>query len=204
LICLTDFEAAQWCGRIGISTSRDSADRGAVPLYVSHSTACEFLIPDAAGRRLWLTRLSLVLACGGTDEDRGFEGALIWLRDWDIGPMSFEEIGWESLRCVRGMNGETRDLATAPAMLFSSDEEVMASMVWSQPVLHEWDAYLIPPGGQLFVFASHDGPMWIVARDDNTLNEAIAALSEGNVSTERRSWPDERRRHIYPDETSGG
>jgi hypothetical protein len=202
LLCLTDVEAAEWCARIGISMSRDSAHRGAVPLYAPDSPACEFLMPDSAGRRLWLTRSSMAIACGGADEERAFEGALIWLRDWDIGPVTFEEIGWESLRWVRESNHEKRELAVAPGMLFTSEEEAMASMVWSQPVVHGWDAYLIPVSGDLFFFASHDGPVWIVSRDDKLLDEAVEALLGGDVNIKKSSWPDKRRRYIYSDEAS--
>jgi hypothetical protein len=112
---------------------------------------------------LRVTYFARLIAMLGTQADEAqFPGALLWLKLWNIGSPQLEKSGWHMMERMRMGFGELRPLGTANGHWFRSDEIADLAAFVVPCFVYGWDAYVVPAGGDCFVFISHD-EFWCVA-----------------------------------------
>jgi hypothetical protein len=115
--------------------------------------------PEAAAQ---LQALSYVLLA--YEDEADFSGALLWMTDWGIWSEESERPALRMWSQMRAGYGTKTELLSAPGHLFGSTEFIDLHAFFLLPILFQWDAYLVPNRGDYFIFVSHDGVIYTVAR----------------------------------------
>jgi len=179
-------EAQVWCEAKGIQVS----DR--ILLYFQHAgrncIGIEFEKSPPYGIPYIATCL---LPCA---ENSSFRGALVWIREWGVWGEYVERVGLRVLEVLRLAHNERRSLLEAPAHLFEESELVDAQVCLTQALLIGFDAYVVPPVGDYFVFVSHDSYACFVCKTrvkcEELLQQMRAAKLEAseNEAAYRFGW----------------
>lgn len=106
-----------------------------------------------------MTGLAYMLAITGTPDyaEEAFEGAVLWLRRWEIWSESIDSVGYALLEGLRGKASDRLAIDVAPAMHFDAGEFTLAHAALAVPLLFQWDAIFAPANGAFSAFISHDG-----------------------------------------------
>jgi hypothetical protein len=119
------------------------------------------------------------------DDEKEFNGCLIWLRQWGIWGETTEAVARltiENLRCSE------EALEATPAHLIEASEFVVAHALVTYLLLFQWDGYLIAPDGEWFAFISHDESVFFLSRTD---------IRFRNLEQRFRDWHPQRNTPSY-------
>lgn len=171
--CVNAGQAADWCRARGIVFSDRHLRR--LGYDEGHPLAISIEAPTNTQR---LLALGYVILATASDDERSFEGGLLWLNDWDIWSESFERVGhWlaKSLRvgCHHGA------IADAPGHLFDPGEFIQAQALLLLPMVFQWDAHFIPANGQFLVRLGHHGELHLISRDRVIADQLFSRFEEG-------------------------
>jgi hypothetical protein len=173
----TDDEACEfetknaWASGLRISPTDDI-------FYDSEGASCfRLTYPETPRRVTYAARLLSMLGAFEGDEST-FNGALLWLRLWEIGSPQLEKAGWKMIERMRMGYGELRPLGEANAHWFRSDEIAELAAFIVPCFVFGWDAYILPSGGHTFGFVSHDGFWSISARNHEASNRVLTEFAE--------------------------
>ena len=160
---ITKARALEWCREHGIAVATASVD--ASRLTFGHPM--HGLRVDITGPPSDVLALVYVLVMTGIpdDDERHFNGAMIWLRDWDIGSCGAEAVGYALAQGLRGTGGATPSVLEQPAHLVADDEFVLARAMLALPMLFRWDAVFVPAHGLFLASVSHHEHLDIYFRD---------------------------------------
>jgi hypothetical protein len=122
-----------------------------------------------------------------TWEDIPFEGALLWIRERGIWGDYSENTGAMIVQQMRIANGENGPLESRPGHLFGPEELLEMHSYFVIPMLFGWDAFVIPEGGNYFIFVSHEGIAEVVCRKAENAEELRRRVRDWNPK-EDRSW----------------
>lgn len=164
---LSDAEAARWCAMLGLEVQADGGTPR-IRFAAGGSSHLRISVPVHARDLLTFAYVALMSAIA-TDDELDFQGALLWLTDWDIWSATTERVGLELLKELRAEDLLKGDLRSAPAHLLAADEIIRAQSLLLLPLLFLWDAFYVPPAGGLLCAVSHHGFVDIHARDASTL-----------------------------------
>jgi len=162
---MTDGEAASWCTERGLTVEgKPSVVR--IGLATRGST---FRVPleEDATAIVSLAYMLLTTPLRDHSDDR-FDGALLWMRRWEIWSETVDRVGYELLKGLR--NGHPGSLRESPAQLFEHGEIVAANAAIVLPMLFQWDATVIPANASMVVAISHDGYLDVTAPDAAVAN----------------------------------
>jgi hypothetical protein len=176
-------EAGKWCSERGLTVRMDGAIR--LSYDGGHGLCLEIAIPGDARR---LLALGYVLLTTGLEQEAAFPGALVWVREWDIWSASFERVGWRLVEALRRTNSPP-SIRDAPAQLFEGGEFVDAQAFLLQPMVFQWDAYLVPHAGDFFVLLGHHQRAQVVARTRETLEQLFTRFEEGEWDPHEHAAP---------------
>ncbi len=116
-----------------------------------------------------------------------FKGALLWMREWEIGDDDSERTKLMIIDQMRRGAGVKTSLRETPAALFDSNELPRMYSHFVLPLLFGWDAFLVPAGQNYFVFVSHDEVAYVVARDRETYNTVFQRVHDWDPE-EKQEW----------------
>lgn len=188
---ITKQDALKWCNERGIAIREDSP----------HSSRLRFDCGMRAvrvgvdGSAVNIFNLAYVLLMTGVpddDEDR-FEGALVWLRDWDIWSEGIEHVGHLLLAGIRGSGLGSPSVLEAPAHVFGPDEFVAAKATLVLPMLFQWDALLAPVHGRFVACLSHHGHFDLFVPDIESELELVARFNVGGHDVQLLGEVDEEQ-----------
>jgi hypothetical protein len=123
-----------------------------------------------------------------------FRGALLWIRSWDVWGDFSEKTASMIIQQMRLARGGTEALADRPGHQFGFAELFEMHSFFVIPLLFGWDAFLIPDGGDYFLFVSHDGVVEVVSRTPQMLDELRHRLRDWNPKTDKTWYPERVRR----------
>lgn len=147
-------------------------------LYCDDPEARVFLLkfPETPLRATYFARVASML---GTDGDEAmFYGALLWITLPDIGSPQLEKTGWSMIEMMRRGFGENRDLQAAPGHWFRNGAVVDLTAFLLICFVFQWDAFMIPSGGDFFVYISHDEYWIAVAKNDEAYKRILPYLAD--------------------------
>jgi hypothetical protein len=177
---LSDDEASTWCAarrlRVGgprLSTRVSFAEQEPLRLRMSIS-----------GSPVDVLRLAYVLAMTGVPEDdeRRFEGGLLWLQDWDIWSETTERVGHLLLRGLRPAGEQNTNLRLRPAELFEHGEFALTHATLAIPMMFQWDAHFIPASGEWLAFISHHGHIDLEVSTENAHEGMVGRFQHGGFN----------------------
>jgi hypothetical protein len=152
--------------------------------FADQSCAIEVLIP-----KLTLKAMTFAYSLLKYDEEeKKFQGALLWFKDWDIWGESVEEPAMKLWQSIRLAHGEKAPFIEKPGHLFGAEEFLDMHALFSLPLLFGWDMYLIPDHGDYFIFVSHDEVLYIVTRTDQIKDKFLAYLEHWDPKVRRLSY----------------
>ncbi len=160
---MSDAQAVSWCDDHGLMTDGAVAS-SRIRFRHSPSTRIRIQLPSDAAATVGLA-YTLMMTSVGEYEERNFAGALIWLQRWEIWSEQIDRAGYVLLDGIRAASGRSIEMGSAPAHLFASNEFASAHACLALPMLFQWDAYLVPPGGDFLAFVSHERHIDLVTRD---------------------------------------
>lgn len=164
---LSDREASEWCAQFGLDVEADGGSP-AVRLASGESPQLRVLVPQLA-RDVVTFGYVLLMSAISTDDELDFQGALLWLRDWDIWSSTTERVGLQLLAGMRMPDEKSTDIRSAPAHLLAASEIAATQSLLLLPLLFQWDAIYLPPAGGFACVISHHGFITFHARDDATV-----------------------------------
>jgi hypothetical protein len=130
--------------------------------------------------------VALARWCFPFAENEPFPGAAVYFREWGIWNELDDEMGMCAIRRLRAAHGESRELSSAPAQVFSKSEFPDARAFWTLPVILGWDAFLIPENSDYFVFNSHDEVVSFVCRTKQCYEQLLDAFKDWDI--EKGDW----------------
>ena len=150
---ITQDGALGWCEAHGLGFRSDF--QTATPLRLAGQA--QAIRVSIEGSPTDVIGMAYVLLMTGVPDDNEefFEGALIWLRDWDIWSRGAEQVGHLLAYGIRGSG--TPSIAHSPGHIFGSGEFVAARAVLTLPMLFQWDAIFAPANGRFLAILSHHG-----------------------------------------------
>jgi hypothetical protein len=183
----TRADAVSWCDARGL---RAPSGRTAVDLvYPGEDHHClEIVISREALRAIALGYV-LLMSLVRDDEEVNFGGGLLWLRDWNIWSETTERVGDYVVQGLRNGLGIRQPLEAAPAHLFTEKELTAAQAFLAQPMIYQWDAYLVPVSAEYFVFISHGGSCYIVAKTRGVFEQLLQRFQNGNWNPKESRLP---------------
>lgn len=160
---LSEVEAKRWCTPLGVEVQGSSVGYAA-----GQSLRLRLPVPTQT-RDLLTFVYVLLMSAISTDDELDFQGALLWLTDWDIWSPTTERVGLHLLIGARGSEPNSVDVRSAPAHLLATHEIAQAQSLLLLPLLFQWDALYVPPTGAFVCSASHEGAVELHVRDVATL-----------------------------------
>jgi len=118
------------------------------------------------------TYVARVISMVGASDEALFDGALLWIRLWNIGSPQLEKSGWRLIERMRFGFGELRPLGTANGHWFRTDEVADLAAFILPCLVYGWDAYIVPANAGCFAFISHD-EFWCVATRDSEAHARV-------------------------------
>lgn len=182
---LNETGVADWCAKRGIQLRR-----GPKGTELSFDDANHCLIVRVPESGLRCVALAYVLLMASVREDESeFKGCLFWLRDWEIGSPELDRAGHTVLRWLRLAGREPISWHAQPGELFGPDEVAEAHVALVQPLIFDWDAYLVPDAGEYFVFSWHHEHLFVVSPTQSKLDKIGGSLRNGGWAPEEAEWP---------------
>jgi hypothetical protein len=130
--------------------------------------------PETPSRATYFARLVSMLG----DEDEGmFYGALLWITLYSIGSPQLEKTGWAMIDMMRRSFGENRPLEAASGHWFRNGALVELAAFVLPCFVFSWDAFIVPAGGDHFVYISHDEYWVVVTRNDEAHRRILPYLA---------------------------
>ena len=160
---LTERQAMEWCVERGFRVGDGPPDRAGFEGV--HASRFRIRVPEEATAAIALSYMVLLTEVADYEESN-FEGAMVWLRRWQVWSESIDRVGYKLLDGVTGSGTEDGWLNDTPAFVFTGNELVPAHACLSVPMLFQWDAYFLPMGAGFLVFVSHHGYLHIAAREE--------------------------------------
>jgi|GEM_PF-1308372 hypothetical protein len=143
----------------------------------AESSCIELKFPDTPFKVPYFAR---VLSLLNIDAEHLFSGAVLWMTLCDIGSPQLEKTGWKLVEKMRLGFGETRELNAAPGHAFRSDEFTELNAFLLPCFVFGWDAYLLPSGGDYFVYISHDEFCVVVTKTTAAYKKLFGELESLN------------------------
>lgn len=157
---LTRAEAVSWC--VDRRLRQDSTGR--VRFEGADSRGLRFPLPAKA-----LEAVARTYKLMDLEDEAQFQGAMVWLSEWGFWSEELDRVGVEVCARIRASAGADPNLNERPATLFDRDEFLAAHAFAVQPVIFQWDAYLLPAAGDFFFFLHHHEWCYALARDETAL-----------------------------------
>lgn len=156
---LSDAEAQGWCSDRGLVIDENFPNRASS----SHPEWRRFRvqIPEEATA---VVGLAYVLLMSGVRDhvEENFEGAMVWLRRWELWSESIDRVGELLLEGMSGPLGRDHSMRERPALLYVERELLLAHASLSLTMLFRWDAIYCPTSGHLLAAISHHGDLEVV------------------------------------------
>jgi hypothetical protein len=185
MVALDDGGVAEWCQKRGIQVSPGIPG---TELRFHGANHC-FSVPVLeSGARCVALAYMLLMASVRLDESE-FQGCLLWFREWEIWSPELDRAGHTVLRWLRLAGREPISWHDAPGELFGPDEVGEAHAALVQPLIFDWDAYLVPSSGEYFVFSYHHEHLFVVSPTKSKLDEIGRSLQGGGWAPEEEQWP---------------
>jgi hypothetical protein len=189
---LTREDAADWCRERGITFGVNAQlGYGTEPLR-----RLEIKLPTTTAGLIYVARLLVRLETRGfhassqKSEDE-FAGCLVWVVDHNTWSSVSREIGLHAftrLGLHRMDPPESADIKRMPARLFGAGELVAATTTLLQPLLFQWDAYLVSASGNYIVYVSSEGSIpSLIARTSELLDDIKPIFADVGVR-EHGAW----------------
>lgn len=173
---LIDNEARDFVTRNAWASGLHLDERDGI-FYADHDASCIGLnYPETPPRVSYAARILSLLGASG--DESGFNGALLWLRLFDIGSPQLERSGWKMVERMRMGYGDLRPLGEANAHWFRSDEVAELAAFIVPCFVYGWDAYVVPSGGDCFGFISHDEFWCVMARNQEVRDRLLTDFAE--------------------------
>lgn len=172
---MTDDEVREFVQKHSWATKIRIDDSGDL-FYDSHDANCIGLTFPATPLRA--TYIARVISMLGTSDEALFDGALLWIRLWNIGSPQLEKSGWRMIERMRMGFGELRQLGTANGHWFRTDEIADLAAFILPCLVYGWDAYVVPANAGCFAFISHDEFWCVVTRDQEAHTREWQELKE--------------------------
>lgn len=166
----SDTQAVGWCGERGFVVEQNFPTRATVGGHEAGRFRIQ--IPDEATATVGLAYF--LLMSGVRDYvEANFDGAMVWLRRWELWSESIDRVGQLLLEGVQRALEPGALLNQTPALVFKEGELVPAHASLTLPMLFQWDAFYCPKGGHFLGVVSHHGHLEVIAP-----KEAIGLLRE--------------------------
>jgi hypothetical protein len=176
MIALTDDEVREFIQKNSWFTNLVvSADGNDISYSTEDSNCIDLKFPETPLRVTYFVRVATRMLLEAEDY---FNGGMLWFKYWHGGSPQLVKTGWKLVEKLRLAYGETRPLAIAPGHAFESDEFTDMNAFLLPCFVFGWDAYLIPSGGEHFVFISHDDYWTVVAKDEKTYQLLMTDLKD--------------------------
>lgn len=174
-----------WCAARGVQMST-----AGYPHYGGVDFRCiEIRIPKEAGKLLAFG-YSLLMTGVPEDEEKNFQGGVLWIKDSDLLSETFDRVGHQLLNALRSTALYEVKAVHTPALSFAAGEIVEAQASIIIPMVFQWDAVMVPASGDHVVFISHDEVIQITTRTAALFEDIFARLEEGNWNLKERKVPD--------------
>lgn len=152
---LSDEEALAWMRDAGLR-----ANGGWHLGRAGGESACDWVfrvqVPEDATAIAGLAYTIAITGAPDHDEAK-FQGALLWLRQWEIWSESIDRTGYALLDGVRRLSGQSDPLDAAPAQSFGAGEFFPCCASLCLPMMFQWDARFIGAEARCAVVISHEG-----------------------------------------------
>lgn len=168
---LTDRETLEFVTSNAWASGLRLDDRSNISYGHQAARSLRLNYPETPLRISYAARLLSMLGCSG--DESCFNGALLWLRLWNIGSPQLEMSGWKMIERMRMGYGELRPLGDANAHWFRPDEIADLAAFIVPCFVYGWDAYVLPSGKDSFGFISHDEIWFVNARNPETKDTLI-------------------------------
>lgn len=173
---LTREEAADWCRERGITFDV----HGQLGYGSEAFRHLEVKLPATTAGLIYAARLLVRLEMHGfhaspQKSEEEFAGCLIWVMDYHTWSTVSSEIGLHAFTRL-GLHGtemtEPADIQKMPARLFGPGEVVAATTTLLQPLLFQWDVYIVSASGNYIASVSNEGIVQsIIARTSELLGD---------------------------------
>jgi hypothetical protein len=124
-------------------------------------------------------------------EDRDFQGALVWLREWSVWNGLDEGIGYRIIEALNRASGQPMSFEVGTGHLFRADELVDAIGMLLQPMIFGWEAFYRPTWAygcdEFFLHVSHDSYVTLVTRTAAFYERVSADLQAVKLTTLKAS-----------------
>jgi hypothetical protein len=160
---LTDVEAREWCIERGFVVDLNFPT--SATLRDHEGRKFRVRIPDEATATVGM---AYVLLMSGVREyvEAHFDGAVVWLRRWELWSETIDRVGESLLEGVIGAVGRAKPLGETPGLLCTERELVPAHASLALSMLFQWDAFYCPEGGQFLASVSHHGHLDVITSPD--------------------------------------
>jgi hypothetical protein len=185
MISLAETAVADWCGKRGIQLR--PGPPGTELCFPGTNHCLIVRVPESGLRCVALAYL--LLMASARMEESEFKECLLWLRDWEIGSPELDRAGHTVLRWLRLASTEPISWHDAPGELFGPEEVGEAHAAFVQPLIFDWDAYLVPSSAEYFVFSWHHEQLFVVSPTKSKLDEIGRSLQGGGWPPEVAHWP---------------
>ena len=174
--------AAAWCGARGIRVEKD----GELSYGQPATRQLEIVLPSTTHGLAYAARALVRIETRGLyasagQYDKEFAGCLLWVIRHGVWSPVTEQVGRHVFECL-GTAGIVAPMATHSARRFDAHETIAAEAAILQPLLFQWDAYVIPSSGNYLARIAHDGMIRsITARHPDLLQSVRAVFGDLDV-----------------------
>jgi hypothetical protein len=194
---LTREEAARWCRERGIVF--DSC--GELGYGVEPSRRLEIKLPTTTAGLIYVARILVRMETSGfhaspRKSQDAFKGCLIWVVGHHTWSTISQEIGIHAFTRL-GVSGadqsEPADLQKMPARLFEAGEITAATTTLLQPLLFQWDTYVVSESGNYIAYVSNEGSVRSIITRTSELLDDIKPMFKDLGFREYNTWLSARR-----------
>lgn len=178
----TSEEAIAWCAERGIKLDPDlGLHYGSAP-----KRRLDVTLPNGVQGLLYAARSLARLETRGLyaseQYQQEFAGCLLWVTGHGHWSPATEQLGAHIFNRLGVHAGRAATLDQYPARYFASADLIAAEASILQPLLFQWDAYVIPETGNYIATISHDGSIrGIIARTPDILSAVKDVFAEFDV-----------------------
>jgi hypothetical protein len=176
-------DAAAWCADRGIRADLEAGFGYNTP----PKRRLEVTLPNGVPGLLYAAR-SLVrletrgLYASNEKYEREFAGCLLWVTKHNAWSSATAQVGTHIFNRLGVHAGGPPSLEDFPARHFGANDITAAEASILQPLLFQWDAYVIPESGHFIASISHDGSIrGIIAREPDFLNAVKGVFGQMDV-----------------------
>lgn len=176
---LSGEEALAWARSAGLGASSLWSAGGSGPAGAGE-WRFRIQVPAEA---IAIVALGYTIAITGVPEyDEGrFEGALLWLQQWEIWSESIDRTGYALMDGVRKLSGQVADEPDfASAQVFGPGEFYWACASLCVPMMFQWDARFVELRGRHAVIVSHEGFLDFITWAESTHEELLIRFQQWN------------------------